>query len=86
MTAKAHIGHSNGNSGLGPFATSIAPSGDYRNWSLGADLAVPGTPLTIGVAYVDTDIGRREAAYLEPSFSKGQDGTARSPTRRWWSR
>ena len=31
--------------------------------------------LTLGVAYVDTDIGRREAAYLQPSISKGQDGS-----------
>jgi hypothetical protein len=74
LTAKAHIGYSNGNRGLGPFATSVAPTGEYWDWLLGADFVVPGTPLTIGVAYVDTDISRREAAYLQPSFSKGQDG------------
>ncbi len=73
LTAKAHIGYSNGNGGLGPFATSVAPTGEYWDWLIGADFVVPGTPLTIGVAYVDTDISRREAAYLQPSFSKGQD-------------
>ncbi|MEH3106253.1 MAG: TorF family putative porin [Sphingomonas fennica] len=73
ITAKAHIGYSNGNPGLGPFATSVAPTGEYWDWMLGAD-AVLG-PVTLGVAYVDTDISRRESAYLEPSFSKNQDGT-----------
>ena len=34
-----------------------------------------GTNLTFNVSYVDTDISNREAAYLRPSFSKGQDGT-----------
>ena len=75
ITLKAHLGYSKGNKGLGPFATSVAPTGEYLDWSLGADLAIPGTPLTLGVAYVDTDISVREAAYLQPSFSKGQDGT-----------
>ena len=75
LTAKAHIGYSNGNKGLGPFATSVAPTGEYWDWLLGVDFAVPKTPLTIGIAYVDTDIGRRESAYLQPSFSEGQDGT-----------
>ncbi|WP_375271893.1 TorF family putative porin [Sphingomonas sp.] len=75
LTAKAHVGFSNGNSGLGPFATSVAPTGEYVDWMAGVDYAVPGTPLTVGVAYTDTDISNREAAYLRPSFSKGQDGT-----------
>jgi uncharacterized protein (TIGR02001 family) len=75
LTAKAHIGASKGNSGLGPFATSVAPTGEYVDWMLGVDYAVPSTPLTLGVAYVDTDITMREAAYLQPSFSRGQDGT-----------
>ena len=35
---------------------------------------IPRTPLTLGIAYVDTDISDRESAYLQPSFSKGQDG------------
>jgi hypothetical protein len=29
----------------------------------------------LNVSYVDTDITRRRAAYLQPSFSRGQDGT-----------
>ena len=73
ITAKAHIGHSWGNDGLGPNATSAAPTGDYWDWSLGADTTYKN--LTLNVSYVDTDITRRSAAYLQPSFSRGQDGT-----------
>lgn len=75
LTLKAHIGYSKGNDGLGPFATSVAPTGEYWDWLIGADYVIPGTPLTLGVAYIDTDIGGAESAYLQPSFSKGQDGT-----------
>ncbi|AXJ95616.1 MULTISPECIES: TorF family putative porin [unclassified Sphingomonas] len=74
LTAKAHIGYSSGNPGLGPNGTSVAPTGKYWDWMLGADLAVKGTPLTLGVAYVDTDISTREAAYLLPNFSSTKDG------------
>ncbi|TKD53401.1 hypothetical protein FBR43_03045 [Sphingomonas baiyangensis] len=73
LTAKAHIGHSWGNPGLGPNATSVAPTGRYWDWSLGADATWRN--LTLGVAYVATDISNGDAAYLRPSFSKGQDGT-----------
>ncbi|HXH15991.1 MAG TPA: TorF family putative porin [Sphingomonas sp.] len=73
LTAKAHIGHSWGNDGLGPNATSAAPTGGYWDWSLGADATYK--TLTLNVSYVDTDITRRSAAYLQPSFSRGQDGT-----------
>ena len=73
VTAKAHIGHSRGQDGLGPNATAVSPTGSYWDWSLGADIAIQ--RLTIGLAYVGTDIGNRDAAYLRPSFSKGQDGT-----------
>ena len=72
ITAKAHIGYSDGNRGLGPNATSAAPTGRYWDWSLGADATWRN--LTLNVSYVDTDISGREAAYLQPSFSKGQDG------------
>lgn len=72
LTAKAHIGHSNGNDGLGPNATSAAPTGDYWDWSLGMDATYRN--LTLNVSYVDTDISRAKAAYLQPSFSQGQDG------------
>jgi uncharacterized protein (TIGR02001 family) len=74
LTLKAHIGYSKGNDGLGPFATSVAPTGEYWDWMLGADFVIPGTPLTLGVAYIDTDISKRGSAYLQPSFSRGQDG------------
>jgi uncharacterized protein (TIGR02001 family) len=73
LTAKAHIGHSWGQDGLGPNATAVSPTGDYWDWSLGADATWRN--LTFNVSWVDTDISNREAAYLRPSFSKGQDGT-----------
>lgn len=73
LTVKGHVGYSNGNKGLGPFATSVAPTGAYIDWLIGADYVLG--PLTLGVAYVDTDIGKTESAYLQPSFSRGQDGT-----------
>jgi hypothetical protein len=73
ITAKAHIGHSWGQDGLGPNATAVSPTGRYWDWSLGADATWRN--LTLNVSYVDTDISAHEAAYLRPSFSKGQDGT-----------
>jgi uncharacterized protein (TIGR02001 family) len=73
ITAKAHIGHSRGQDGLGPNATAVAPTGAYWDWSLGADATYRN--LTLNLSYVDTDISNRQAAYLRPSFSKGQDGT-----------
>ncbi len=73
FTAKAHVGHSRGQDGLGPNATALAPTGAYWDWSLGADATWRN--LTLNVSYVDTDISARDAAYLQPSFSKGQDGT-----------
>ncbi len=73
ITAKAHVGHSWGQDGLGPNATAVAPTGAYWDWSLGADATWHG--LTFNLSYVDTDISDRDSAYLRPSFSKGQDGT-----------
>jgi uncharacterized protein (TIGR02001 family) len=73
LTAKAHIGYTDGNPGLGPNATSIAPTGQYWDWSLGVDAVWKN--LILGVAWVGTDISNKDAAYLRPSFSKGQDGT-----------
>ncbi|MGC6399888.1 TorF family putative porin [Sphingomonas sp. FW199] len=66
ITLKGHIGYSNGNSGLGPNGTSVAPTGEYFDWSLGADVAVSG--LTLGVSYIDTDISAADGAYLAPNF------------------
>lgn len=73
VTLKAHLGYSNGNSGLGPNGTSIAPTGKYVDWLVGADVAIPGTPLTLGVAYVDTDIARVEENYIRPNFAVSGD-------------
>jgi uncharacterized protein (TIGR02001 family) len=73
ITAKAHVGHSWGQNGLGPNATAVSPTGEYWDWSLGADATYKN--LTFNVSYIDTDVSDREATYLRPSFSKGQDGT-----------
>lgn len=73
ISLKAHIGYSDGNAGLGPNGTSIAPTGTYFDWSLGADVT-PIEGLTLSVAYVDTDISAAESASLQPNFSRGQDG------------
>lgn len=72
FTAKAHLGYSHGNPGLGPNGTSVTPTGEYLDWMLGVDTTWHN--LTLGVAYVDTDITMSEAANLQPNFSKGQDG------------
>lgn len=74
VTLKAHLGYSDGNSGLGPNGTSIAPTGKYMDWLVGADVAVG--PVTLGVAYVDTDISKSEAAYLQPNFSSTKNGSS----------
>ncbi|MFC6619890.1 TorF family putative porin [Novosphingobium panipatense] len=73
LTVKGHIGYSNGNSGLGPNGTSVAPTGSYVDWMLGADMAVG--PLTLGIAYIDTDISKSESAYLYPNFASSKDGS-----------
>lgn len=72
VTLKAHIGYSKGNSGLGPNGTSVAPTGKYVDWLLGADIALG--KLTLGLAYVDTDISDKEALYLQPNFSSTKNG------------
>ena len=74
VTLKAHAGWSKGNPGLGPNGTSVAPTGKYWDWSLGADVAVAG--LTLGISYIDTDITDREARYLQPNFSSTKDGSS----------
>lgn len=65
LIVKGHVGFSDGNPGLGPNGTSLAPTGTYADWLVGVDYVVPGTPLTLGVAYVDTNIGAGESAYLQ---------------------
>jgi hypothetical protein len=75
VSLKTHIGYSDGNPGLGPNGTSVAPTGKYWDWMVGADTTYKN--LTFGVSYVDTDIrfGSFGAQRIQPSFSKGQDGT-----------
>ncbi|MFS0738471.1 TorF family putative porin [Sphingomonas sp. 1P06PA] len=74
VTVKGHIGYSEGNAGLGPNGTSLAPTGKYWDWLVGADFTTG--PLTFGVAYVDTDIGKGESAYLLPNFSNTKNGSS----------
>jgi hypothetical protein len=74
VTVKGHIGYSKGNSGLGPNGTSVAPTGEYLDWLVGADFAVG--KVTLGIAYVDTNIGKAEGAYLLPNFASTKDGSS----------
>lgn len=73
ITAKAHFGYSHGNPGLGPNGTSVTPTGEYLDWLIGADYVLG--PVTVGVAYVDTDISKRESLYLQPNFSSSKNGS-----------
>jgi uncharacterized protein (TIGR02001 family) len=73
LILKGHLGYSDGNPGLGPNGTSVAPTGEYLDWLIGADL--PLGPLVIGVAYIDTDIGKAESAYLLPNFANTDGGS-----------
>lgn len=52
FTLKAHVGRSRGD-------TPLSPSGDYLDWLIGADYVVG--PVTLGLAYVDTNLSGREA-------------------------
>ena len=74
VTLKAHAGYSHGNPGLGPNGTSVTPTGEYFDWLIGADVAI--APVTLGIAYVDTDITMKEAAYLQPNFSSSKNGSS----------
>ncbi|WP_288409358.1 TorF family putative porin [uncultured Sphingomonas sp.] len=73
VTLKAHIGYSDGNPGLGPNGTSMAPTGNYWDWSLGTDFTYKN--LTLGVAYIDTDLSKSDITYLQPNFSKTTNGS-----------
>jgi uncharacterized protein (TIGR02001 family) len=74
VTAKAHLGYSSGNPGLGPNGTSVAPTGKYLDYLVGVDVAVG--PVTLGAAYVGTDISKAESAYLLPNFSSTKNGSS----------
>ena len=64
---------------MGSNGTGVAPTGKYRDWLQGVD-AVLG-PVTLGVAYVDTDISKRDSAYLLPNFSATKDGSSIAASR-----
>jgi uncharacterized protein (TIGR02001 family) len=68
VSLKAHIGYSDGNPGLGPNGTSVAPTGTYFDWLLGVDV-VPISGLTLSLAYVDTDISEADADLIRPNFA-----------------
>lgn len=74
LSVSAHLGYSDGNPGLGPWGTSPAPTGDYLDWKLGADYAIG--PVTLGVAYIDTNLSKSDTAYLQPNFSSTKDGSS----------
>jgi uncharacterized protein (TIGR02001 family) len=75
LKPRAHLGYSKGNPGLGPNGTSVAPTGSYWDWNLGADYALAG-PISVGISYVDTNISKARAAYLQPNFSSTKDGSS----------
>lgn len=62
LKLKGHVGYSDGNPGLGPNGTSLAPTGKYVDWLIGAEGTIG--PVTLGVSYVDTDISDAESAYI----------------------
>lgn len=78
LTIKGHLGYSDGNPGLGPNGTSVAPTGDYLDWLVGADYVLG--PVTLGVAYIDTDISKSDGAYLQPNFSNSGGGSIADAT------
>ena len=71
LTARAHIGHSWGQDGLGPNVNATAPTGAYWDWSLGAD--VTWSNLTLNASWIGSDLTYRRTAYLLPAFSKGMN-------------
>lgn len=71
LTARAHIGHSWGQDGLGPNVNATSPTGAYWDWSLGADATW--RDLTLGVAWIGSDLTYSRTAYLLPAFSKGMN-------------
>lgn len=67
LTLTAHVGHSAGDAGLGPDGYSLTPVGAYWDWRLGVDYGLG--PMTLGLAYADTDIDAAGLAALRPANS-----------------
>jgi hypothetical protein len=74
FTLKGHIGYSDGNPGLGPNGTSVAPTGKYVDWLIGVDTTWKN--LTLGVAYIDTDITGSDRLPLLPNFGTVATGAS----------
>lgn len=74
FTLKGHIGYSDGNPGLGPNGTSIAPTGKFADWMVGVDTTWKN--LTLGVAYIDTSISRSDRLPLAPNFGTSATGAS----------
>ncbi len=75
LTLKAHVGYSDGNPGLGPNGTSIAPTGKYWDYLFGVDWAVYG-PIVFSINFAGTDISEQDALYLQPNLSSTKDGSS----------
>lgn len=75
FTLLGSVGHSSGSVDDPARAARLRPGGDYADWSLGVD-HITG-PLTIGVAYTGTDIGRAVASPFANARHAGDKVTAR---------
>jgi uncharacterized protein (TIGR02001 family) len=74
FTLKAHLGYSEGNPGLGPNGTSVAPTGSYLDWAAGVDTTWKN--LTLGILYVDTNISTADRLPLLPNFGTVATGAS----------
>jgi len=69
-----HLGYSNGNSAQGPNGWVASPTGSHLDWSVGLTYDIPFGPLEASLTYIDTDIGREEAAafaLINPGYRFG---------------
>ena len=48
----------------------------HKTYVDNTNAAIKGTPLTLSAYYVDTDITKRESAYLQPNFSSTKNGSS----------
>ena len=85
ITAKAHIGYSKGNPGLGPNGTSLSPTGSYWDWSLGRCRRVQEPDLQ-RVLYRHRHHQVEGGLYPAELLAGSGAGAPRSRMRRWCSR